>query len=160
MVIEKDKVVTFHYVLTELDKDMIEDSRDTVPAVFLHGHNAMMPGIEKALAGKSIGGKASVTLPPKEAYGLREEYESRRIPKKYVLTKGKLVAGMAVEINTNNGAKAATLVKVGRYNVDIDPNHPLAGKTLTFDMEVIDVRDATEEELEHGHVHGVGGVEH
>ncbi len=160
MIIEKDKVVTFHYCLYEPDQPVLEDSRDTEPVVYLHGHKTMMPGLEKALEGKATGETVSVTLPPEEAYGPRQEVEPHRIPKKYLLTKGKLKPGQAVQISTKNGPRDATLVKVGRYTVDIDPNHPLAGKTLVFELEVMGIREATEEEIVHGHVHGEGGVSH
>ena len=160
MTIEKDKVVTFEYRLNEPDQPIIEDSRDTEPAIYLHGHEGMMPGLEEALAGKTTGDKVTVTLPPEKAYGSRQEVEPVRVPKKYVLTKGKLKAGMAVQLSTKNGPRDATLIKVGRNVVDIDSNHPLAGKTLTFEVEVVDVRDATSEEIEHKHVHGEGGHQH
>ncbi len=160
MTIEKNKVVTFHYRLNEPDQPLIEDSRETEPAVYLHGHQAMMPGLEEALDGKLKGDMVTVTLPPEKAYGPRNEVEAVRVPKKYVLTKGKLRPGMAIQLSTKNGPRDATLVKVGRTVVDIDSNHPLAGKTLTFELEVMDIRDASEEEIAHGHVHGEGGHQH
>ena len=160
MTIEKNKVVTFQYRLNEPDQPVIEDSRDSEPAIYLHGHEGMMPGLEEALTGKSTGDTVIVTLPPEKAYGPRQEVESVRVPIKYVLTKGKLKPGMAIQLSTKNGPRDATVIKVGRYNVDIDSNHPLAGKTLTFELEVMDVRDATSEEIEHKHVHGKGGHQH
>lgn len=160
MSIEKNKVVTFNYRLNEPGLEVFEDSRDTEPAVYLHGHNGMMPGLEKALTGKEQGDVVSVTLPPEEAYGLRTEAEPQRVPLKYVITKGKLKPGMAIQLNSKDGPRDATVVKVGRFNVDIDSNHPLAGKTLEFELEVMNVRDASEEETSHRHVHGKGGHQH
>lgn len=156
MTIEKNKVVTFHYRLSESGTAVLEDSRQSSPAVYLHGHNKMMPGLEKALAGKLQGDSLSVTLAPEEAYGLRHDIKPQRVPIKHVLNKGKLKAGMAIQINTSDGARDATIVKVGRFNVDVDPNHPLAGKTLAFEIEILDVRDANEQEISNGHIQSDG----
>jgi FKBP-type peptidyl-prolyl cis-trans isomerase SlyD len=101
-----------------------------------------------------------VTLDPKDAYGIPLESSEQRISKKHLTTKGKLQVGMVVDINTTEGLRQATIVKVGKFNVDVDTNHPFAGKTLTFEVEIADVRDATGEELAHGHVHGAGGHQH
>jgi FKBP-type peptidyl-prolyl cis-trans isomerase SlyD len=160
MIIEKNKVVTFHYRLHEVEGEILEDSRQGEPMVYLHGLNSLMAGMEQALEGKAPGESVSLTLEPEKTYGLRQEGATRRIPTKHLLTKGKLTPGMIVVINTADGPTEATLLKVGKFNVDIDANHPLAGKTLTFDLEVTDVREATEVEISHGHVHGPGGHHH
>jgi FKBP-type peptidyl-prolyl cis-trans isomerase SlyD len=93
-----------------------------------------------------------------EAYGERRENRIQRIPSKHFRNAGKLRPGQWVSIQTRSGAVQAAVVKVGRFNVDVDTNHPLAGQSLTFDVEVMSVRDATPEEISHGHVHGPGGA--
>lgn len=160
MNIEKNKVVTFHYTLSDEGGEQLEDSRPDDPVTYLHGHQPMLQGLVDALEGKQEGDQFTVTLPPDQAYGERMQSETQRVPIKYILNKGKLKPGMIVQVNTKNGARDATVVKVGRFNVDLDPNHPFAGKTLVFNVDVLSIRDAEAEELEHGHVHGEGGVQH
>jgi len=160
MQIQKDSVVTFHYRLKEEGGDIFEDSHEGNPVLYLHGHASMLPGLEEAMDGKSAGDTYEATLTPEKAYGFRKEASSQRIPKKHLLTKGKITPGMIVQVNTEDGPYEATVIKVGLKNVDIDGNHPLAGKTLVFGVEIIDVRAATDDELAHGHAHGKGGHEH
>ncbi len=113
---------------------------------------------------KAAGEKINVTLEPEQAYGLRREGAIQRVPIKHLhehsTRKDKLKPGMLVRVNTPNGPWEAIVAKVGKFNVDIDSNHPLAGKTLTFDIEIMNVRDATDDELAHGHAHGIGGHQH
>lgn len=161
--ITNNKVVTFHYQVNEPGKEVIENSREFGPVVYLHGHKGMLIGLEEALVGKRAGDHFSITLPPDKAYGVRREAENLRVSLKHVIgydKKTKIVAGMPVQINTPQGPREVTVVKVGLKTLDVDTNHPLAGKTLNFDLEVVDVRDATEEEIAHGHVHGDGGHHH
>lgn len=160
MKIEKNKVVSFHYKLREEGGEVFENSHDSDPVLYLHGHRGMLPGLEDAMVDKESGDSFSVTVSPDKGYGQRKEGAIQRVPKKHLLTKGKLTPGMIVQINTEHGGQEAILIKVGLKNVDVDANHPLAGKTLVFDVEVIEVRDATEEEIAHGHAHGVGGHQH
>jgi FKBP-type peptidyl-prolyl cis-trans isomerase SlyD len=157
--VEADKVVTFHYSLREEGSDeLIESSNGQPPMIYMHGRGNIVPGLEEQLAGKRSGDKFSATVPPEGAYGLRDENAVQRVPIKHLQTKGKLVAGQMVAVNTREGARHARVVKVGHFNVDLDLNHPLAGRTLVFDIEIVDVRAATEEELAHGHAHGPGGA--
>lgn len=160
MQIGKDSVVSFHYRLKEADGDIFEDSHDGDPVLYLHGQRGMLPGLEEALTGRSKGDTFETTLTPEQGYGPRKEGAVQRISKKHLLTKGKLVPNTVVRLNTGQGAQEAILLKVGLKSVDIDANHPLAGKTLTFAVTVVDVRTATTEELAHGHAHGTGGHEH
>jgi len=163
MLIEKNKVVTFHYTLTETD-NVVENSRDGEPLVFLHGHNGMLKGLEDQMLEKQKGDKLLITLSPDDAYGQRREDAQQRVSMKHVVNpskkKIKYKAGMVVQINTSNGPREVVVIKAGLKNIDVDTNHPFAGKTLTFDIEILDVRDATTEELAHGHVHGAGGHQH
>jgi FKBP-type peptidyl-prolyl cis-trans isomerase SlyD len=160
MLIENDCVVTFHYRLSDVAGEVIEDSHGAQAMAYLHGHGNIIEGLERALAGRVAGDSFSITLPPEQAYGLRRDDAVRRIPKKAVLTKGKLVAGQSIMVNSQHGPRQVRVVKPGKFMVDVDMNHPLAGVTLSFAVEVEAVRAATAEELAHGHVHGPGGHQH
>jgi len=158
MEIAKNKVVTFHYTLTDEEGSFTESSDERGPVAYLHGRNNIVPGLEAELAGKRAGDELKVTVPPELAYGLRDETAFQRVPIKHLVRPGKLEGGKVVTVNTSSGYRRGTVVKVGRFNVDVDFNHPLAGKTLIFDVKIIEVRDATEEEIAHGHAHGPGGA--
>jgi FKBP-type peptidyl-prolyl cis-trans isomerase SlyD len=160
MNIENKKVVSFHYTLKNAQGEQIESSRDRDPMVYLHGLGSIIPGLEKAMAGKKAGDSFEVSIEPAEAYGERNENGIQRIPAKHFKHAERLQVGQPVMLQTQQGQVQVTVVKVGRFNIDVDRNHPLAGQTLTFDVEVTDVRDATEEELSHGHAHGPGGAHH
>jgi FKBP-type peptidyl-prolyl cis-trans isomerase SlyD len=160
MNIENNKVVSFHYTLSNAQGDEIETSRERDPMSYLHGAGNIIPGLEKAMAGKAGGDRFKVTVEPKDAYGERNDDAIQRVPAKHFKNAGPLEPGRPVIMHTRNGPVQVTVVKVGRFNVDIDSNHPLAGQSLTFDVEITDVRDATAEEISHGHVHGPGGVDH
>lgn len=160
MIAEKDKVVTFHYTLKDAEGEQMETSREKEPMSYLHGANNIITGLEKAMEGHAIRDEFSVTVEPADAYGVRNENNVQRIPLKRLKGIGKISVGQVLNLNTNQGQVQVTVLKVGRFNVDVDGNHPLAGKELTFDVEITDIRDASEEELEHRHVHGPGGHQH
>ena len=165
MQITKNSVVSFHYQLSEPGQtQIIEDSYQVSPVVYLHGHVGIFPAIEKALEGKQIGDKVSITLEPEEAYGHRTKDAIQRISINHVVNRSKkkikYKPGMLIHINTKDGPQPAIVVKAGLKTLDVDINHPLAGRTLQFDIEVVDIREASEEEITHGHVHGEGGHHH
>ena len=160
MIIENKKVVSFHYTLTNETGQELESSRGRDPMAYLHGAHNIIPGLEKALAGKSAGDQLKVTLPPAEAYGERNPSNIQRVASKHFSNPRSLQPGQMVSLKTREGERPAVIVKVGRFNVDVDANHPLAGQTLTFDVEITDVRAASPEEIAHGHVHGEGAHEH
>ncbi len=160
MQVEKNCVVNFHYRLTNEPGDLIEDSHTHEPMTYLHGHGNIIPGLEREIAGHIAGDQFSVTIAPADAYGLRRADAVQRIPMKSVMTRGKLTPGMMVAVNTEHGPRHVQVIKPGKFTVDVDTNHPLAGVTLTFAVEIIDVRTATEEERAHGHAHGAGGHHH
>lgn len=160
MIVENKKVVSFHYTLRNGDGEQLETSRDKQAMSYLHGVRNIIPGLEKAMAGKAVGDEFEVTLAPAEAYGERKPNSIQRIPAKRFNNAKRLQPGQLVSIQTRQGQTQGVVVKVGRFNVDVDVNHPLAGQTLTFEIEITDIRDASEEETAHGHVHGPGGVEH
>lgn len=159
MNISKDTVVEMHYTLSEAG-NQIESSFETDPLVYLHGHSGMLEGVEAALEGKTAGDKIEITLSPEQAYGEIKENAIQRIPLKHLQGAKKWKAGMTAIVESNQGRKQVTLVKVGKFNADCDLNHPLAGKTLDFSIEILNVRAAEPEEVAHGHVHGKGGHHH
>ena len=160
MNVDKDKVVTFHYTLTDADGEEMESSRERDPMTYLHGGNNIIVGLEKALQGRKTGDTFEVTVGPEEAYGAIKEANIQRIPLKKLKGVGKILPGQVLNLQTKDGPVQVTVVKVGRFNVDVDANHPLAGETLTFNIEITEVREASTEEVAHGHVHGPGGHEH
>lgn len=160
MIVADRKVVSFHYTLSNAQGVELESTRDRQPMTYLHGARNIIPGLEKALVGKVAGDRFQVTIEPADAYGERRPNNIQRIPAKHFRDPKQLQPGQLVSIRTRRGPVQASVVKVGRFNVDVDANHPLAGQTLTFDVEVTAVRDATGEEISHGHVHGAGGVQH
>ncbi|MEM7195673.1 MAG: peptidylprolyl isomerase [Pseudomonadota bacterium] len=159
MKIAKGKVVSFSYTLSE-HGEQIETSYLSDNIRYLHGYKNMLDGIEEALENRQSGDSLSVTLTPEQAYGRRRNNSIERVPLKYVGVKKPPKAGDVVNIQTPKGIRQAVVVKAGRFNVDVDTNHPLAGKTLTFDITVGSVRDAESEEIQHGHAHGDGGHAH
>jgi FKBP-type peptidyl-prolyl cis-trans isomerase SlyD len=160
MNITDNKVVQLHYVLKDEAGEQLESSYEQQPIAYLHGKNNMLVGVEQALSGKTQGDKFSVTLAPELTYGERQENAVQRVPVKHLQGASKWLPGMLATVQTEQGAMQVTILKVGKFMVTVDVNPPLAGKTLTFELEVVDVRDATEEELAHGHAHGVGGHHH
>ncbi|HEX5419621.1 MAG TPA: peptidylprolyl isomerase [Gammaproteobacteria bacterium] len=154
MEIATNRVVSFHYKVTDTEGSFSETSEGGEPATYLHGRNNIVPGLEKELVGKQAGDEIRVNVPPEDAYGDRDPSAVERVPIKHLIRPGKLAAGRVVSIRTNQGARQAVVLKVGRFNVDVDLNHPLAGKTLVFEVRILEVRDATREEMEHGHAHG------
>lgn len=158
--IADDTVVSFHYKLRDAEGSFTESSEGGSPVVYLHGRNNIVPGLETQMAGKKSGDKFTATVPPEQAYGMRNEEAVQRVPVKHIATRGPYTVGQVVVVSTRDGGRQARVVKVGHFNVDLDLNHPLAGKTLTFDIEIVEVRAATEEELAHGHAHGPEGHHH
>ena len=159
MKIEDNSVVRFHYTVSESGQGQIESSREGQPLSILVGHGNIVPGLEEALRGREAGESFAISIGPEQGYGLRGEGLVQRVPRKHF--KGaKLVPGQQVVLPTQQGQRAMTIQKVGMSVVDVDLNHPMAGKTLDFDVEILDVRAATDIEIQHRHAHGDGGVEH
>ena len=160
MKIEKDRDVRFHYTVSEPGQEPVESSKDGgQPLAILFGHGNIIPGLEKAMEGREAGESVSAEVAAADAYGERREEMTQRVPKKH-FGKQRLAPGMQVMLNTNFGPRPVTVQKVGMSVVDVDLNHPMAGKDLTFDIEIIEVREADAAEIEHGHVHGDGGHQH
>jgi FKBP-type peptidyl-prolyl cis-trans isomerase SlyD len=156
---ETQQVVRFHYSVAEVGQPPMESSRETgQPIAALIGAGNIIAGLEQALIGKQVGERFDVVVAAAEAYGARNEALTQRVPKKYFPTQVALRPGVTVMLQTQQGPRPVTVLKVGMSVVDVDLNHPMAGKDLSFDIEIVEVRAATEEELAHGHVHGDGGV--
>lgn len=160
MNIDRNTVVTFHYTLRNAAGDQLETSRGGDPSAYLHGAGNILPGLEKDMGGRTAGDVFSVSLTAQDAYGERDPQRQQRVPVKHLMYKGRLQPGMLVQINTDKGRRAATVIKAGKFSADLDTNHPLAGQDLVFDIEIIEVRAASREEIAHRHVHGPGGHQH
>jgi len=158
--IEKNRVVTLNYTLRDEQGTILDASSGRAPLSYLHGKGNIIPGLERALVGKAAGDKLDVTVAPDQAYGARDERLVQIVPRTKFGEVGGLAPGMQVRVGGPQGQRIVSVVRVDRDFVTIDGNHPLAGKNLNFDVEITDVREATEEELSHGHVHGEGGHHH
>ena len=160
MNIEKDSVVQFHYALSDANGP-IESSAGSDPLTVLIGHGQLIPGMENALVGRAAGDKFAVTVAPDQGYGERRDEMVQRVPKKYFHDADRLRPGMQTVLHVKDGGQRhVTVLKVGQSVIDVDLNHPMAGRTLNFEIEVVDVRAASAEELAHGHAHGPGGHHH
>jgi len=159
MKIAKDSVVRFHYTVAEVGQESLESSKDREPLAILYGHGNIIPGLETAMLDREAGESFGVDVSAADAYGEKRDGLSQRVPKKHFGAQ-KLEPGMQVVLQTNFGPRAVTIQKVGMSVVDVDLNHPMAGKDLHFDVEIVEVREASAEELAHGHVHGDGGHHH
>ncbi|GAB2494727.1 FKBP-type peptidyl-prolyl cis-trans isomerase [Arenimonas alkanexedens] len=159
MKIEKNRVVRFHYTVSEVGQPPAETSTDREPLAVLIGAGNIIPGLEAAMIDHAAGDQFETTVTSDQAYGERRDGFVQRVPKKH-FRETRLQPGQQVLLGTNSGPRAVTVVKVGATVVDVDLNHPMAGKTLVFQVEIVDVREAEQVEIDHGHVHGDGGVQH
>ena len=160
MEITADRVVTIHYTLKDDNGTVLDSSAGGEPLAYIQGHGNLVSGLEKALEGKHDGITLAVVVPPAEGYGVRDEALIQRVPKRSLQGSGEIKKGMQFQARTDDGMRLFTVTGVIGDMVALDGNHPLADQTLHFDVEVVGVREATTEELEHGHVHGAGGHHH
>jgi FKBP-type peptidyl-prolyl cis-trans isomerase SlyD len=158
--IAADAVVLIHYTLKDDEGKVLDSSDGGEPLAYIQGHGNLVPGLEKALEGKKDGDVVAVALPPKEGYGTRNEALVQRVPKRSLQGSGEIRKGMQFRAQTDEGLRVFTVTGIMGDMVSLDGNHPLADQTLHFNVEIVSVRAATAEELEHGHVHGVGGHHH
>ncbi len=151
-------VVSIRYTLTGVDGDLIDSNTDEGddPLDYLHGADNVVAGLEAALDGKAAGDKISVRVPPEAGYGDRDEDLVAEVPRSELEELGELEIGVQFRAETEGGIEILTITELGEESVTIDGNHPLAGVVLNFEVEVLAVREATAEELEHGHAHGLG----
>jgi len=160
MQIANNKVVSIHYKLTNDDGDILDSSEGQEPLAYLHGLGNIIPGLENALSGRALGDKFSVTVAPADGYGEHDNEMVQSVPKSAFQGVDQILPGMQFQAQSPEGMQLVTVIDVDGDEVILDGNHPMAGITLTFDVEVTEIRDATAEELEHGHVHGPGGHHH
>lgn len=157
--ITADKAVTIHYAVKNPAGEVLDKSSEEQPLAFIFGRGMLIPGLEKALEGKTAGDTFSADVAAEEAYGERHDGLIQAVPRQ-MFGENEVEPGMQFRASTDQGEQSVLVVEVNDDTVTVDGNHPLAGVNLSFDVEVVDVREATAEELEHGHVHGKGGVEH
>ncbi|MDO6564584.1 peptidylprolyl isomerase [Amphritea sp. 1_MG-2023] len=160
MQIADNKIVLIHYTLSNLDDEVMDSSVDAEPLAYLHGTGNIVPGLEKALNGKQAGDKVNVEVPPEEGYGTINPELIQEVERAAFEGVDSIEVGMRFMAQTSWGQQPVVVTAVTEENVIVDGNHPLADQTLKFDVEVVEVRDATAEEMEHGHAHGEGGHHH
>ena len=154
MQISKHKVAAIHYTLTDDSGNVLDSSVGSEPLYYLHGEGNLIPGMEEGLEGHAAGDKVTIDVTPEKGYGRRNPTLIEEVPKQ-AFGNQRIAVGMQFE--TNEG-ELITITNVSTDTVTVDANHPLADQNLHFDVQVLDVRDATPDELDHGHVHGPGGV--
>lgn len=160
MKIENNKVVSLAYKLKLEDGVVLEETTAQAPMAYLHGHNNLITGLEKELEGKEPGAAFTAVIAPEEAYGQYNDELVQRVPGNLFQGVDTLEVGMRFIANTDQGEMPVEITEVDGDHVVVDANHMLAGQTLTFDVEVVEIREATAEEIEHGHVHQAGAHEH
>ncbi len=160
MQISKGKVVSIDYTLTNDAKETLDTSTGREPLAFLHGSGQLIPGLERELEGKASGDSLQVSIEPEDAYGHRDDSKKTTVPKEQIQGADQLAPGTQLRASGPQGEQILTVTEVGDTEVTVDANHPLAGERLHFDVTVRDVREATEDELSHGHAHGAGGHHH
>ena len=159
MHIGKHSVVSIDYTLTGADGEVLDSSQGREPLAYIHGTGSIVVGLEEALEGKEKGAVVKVSVPPAKGYGERQEALSQKVPRDMFDIK-EIEPGMRFHAEGEHGTHVVTVMAVDDEHVTVDANHPLAGQTLNFDVTVVDVRPATEQELSHGHVHGAHGHDH
>jgi FKBP-type peptidyl-prolyl cis-trans isomerase SlyD len=160
MQIAKNKVVSIDYTLTNAKGEVLDKSSKGQPLQYIQGQGHLIPGLERVLEGKGAGDAVKAAIPAKDAYGDRDEELMQIIPKDSFAEIPDLKVGMELEAEGDDGVRVITVVGIEEDRVVVDGNHPLAGMDLNFDVTIVGVRDATEDELGHGHVHGPGGHHH
>lgn len=153
MKISKDKVVTFHYALVNAEGEVLDGSRGAEPLPYLHGHNNIVPGLERAMDGHVVGDKFKVNVSPSEGYGLRDEDKVSLVERVSFADFAALDVGMMYQMEDENGdTQLVSITQIDDNDVTVDANHPFAGLELNFDVEIMDIREATEDELSAGRI--------
>lgn len=160
MKVTKNSVVSMHYTLTMDDGTEVDSSVGSEPLVFLFGNGEIIPGLESALQNKAAGDQLKVKIAPEDGYGEYDEGLKRTVSRKAFRSSNDLAVGMQFEAMTDDGPVVMSITKVSGDDITVDANHPLAGKNLNFDVKIVAIREATKEELEHGHAHGAHGHDH
>ncbi len=160
MVVAHNKVVQIHYTLTNDAGAVLDSSSGGEPLAYLHGNGNLIPGLEKALEGKGAGEKLSVKVSAEEGYGTRDPSLVQDVPRRAFKGIDNISVGMQFQADSNQGPRMVTVTRIAGDMVTVDGNHPLAGEDLNFAVEIAEIREASEEELAHGHVNGAGGHHH
>ena len=160
MQVAGNKAVSIHYTLTNDDGEVLDSSIGDEALVYLHGQGNIISGLEQALSGKAVGDKFNVRIEAIDAYGEFMAERVQVIPRTMFEGVDELEIGMQFQADVSEGPGIVTIIDIEGDDVTIDGNHPLAGMALTFDVEVIEVREASAEEIDHGHIHGAGGHHH
>jgi FKBP-type peptidyl-prolyl cis-trans isomerase SlyD len=160
MKVSDNTVISIDYTLKDDSGNIIDQSEKSDPLVYLHGAKNIIPGLESALVGKTVGEELSVRVTPEEAYGVRDDEKKQSVPKTMFGDEEVTVGAQYHAQGPDGQHLTVTVISVSDEEIVVDGNHPLAGMHLNFDVKVVDIRDATKEELEHGHAHGPGGHHH
>lgn len=160
MKISSNKVVVMHYAVSDSEGTLIDSSYDHQPLAVIHGTGYLIPGLEDALLDHQVGDKFEVSVNAEQAYGERNDNFVQNVPKAMFEGIEDLDVGTQLRATTDDGEQTVIVIDISDDEITVDGNHPLAGIDLNFDVEILEVRDATEEELSHGHVHGEGGCGH
>ena len=161
MQIANEKAVLIHYKVSNSGGEVVESSEGDEPLAYIHGQGDIVPGLERALLGKSAGDRVQITVSPEQGYGEWDEDKVQTVPRAAFEDGGEIEPGMRFQAQGEDGEDViVTVTRVSNDEVTIDANHPLAGQTLSFDVEIVSVRECTEEELAHGHIHGPGDHHH
>lgn len=159
MQVAANKVVSINYTLKDEGGEVLDTSVGREPLVYIHGVGSLVPGLEKALEGKDAGAHVTASVSPEEGYGPHDPSLIQKIPVRK-LPDGRARAGMRVRAQTDAGPMLLLVTAVQGDYATVDPNHPLAGKTLNFEVDIVEIREATADELKHGHVHAPGDHHH
>ncbi|OUR63859.1 peptidylprolyl isomerase [Methylophaga sp. 42_25_T18] len=160
MKVAENKVVLIDYKLTDNEGAVIDTSEGAGPLAYIHGAGNIIEGLEEALLGKEAGDDVQASIEPAKAYGERNEDMQQEVPKELFGGVDNIEIGMQFQSDTEQGPVMVTVIEINEEMVVVDGNHPLAGTHLNFDVTIREVREASEEELQHGHVHGEGGHDH
>jgi len=157
MIIKKNSVVSIHFGVAEVDGNALDSTENGAPLEFIQGSHYLVPGLEAELEGKQVGDKFDVQLEAKDAYGIFQEALVQQVPRSLFEGVDEIEVGMSFQAETDQGPRTVEVTEVTDESVSIDANHPLAGMDLRFVGEVVAIRQATAEELAHGHIHQHGG---
>lgn len=160
MEIQNGRVATIHYTLTDDEGTVIDKSAPETPLAYLHGAGNIIPGLENALTGKQAGDKLNVDVAPEQGYGVHHPQMVQQVPRTAFPDDVQITPGMQFEAHGEHGPVVVMVTGIDDEHITVDGNHPLAGRNLHFAVEVAEVREPTEDERSHGHVHGPGGAHH